>query len=129
MSARLRPGDVESGVVRTTIASSEIFGIDPEGGRKRLTLAVGSPRRVAGGRGWQCRVAVVDILRPTTVVGDDSFVALVAAIERVRGLLGELRARGWSFSSDPDGREAIDPEDWPVAAAASGAHVAHRAIP
>jgi hypothetical protein len=110
---------VESAAVRTTIASSEIFGVDPEGVHKRLTLAVGSPRRIDGEPGWQCRVAVVDILRPTTVVGVDSFVALATAIARIRRLLGELCERGWSFSLDPAGREPIDPDDWPVAAAIS----------
>ena len=110
--------------MRTTIASSEIFGIDAEGDRKRLTLAVGSPRRVEGEPGWQCRVAVVDILRPTTVVGGDSFVALATAIERIRSVLGELHARGWSFSLDPAGRDSLDPDHWPVAVAPRGPHLA-----
>ena len=108
---------VESAAVRTTIASSEIFGVDPEGVHKRLTLAVGSPRRIDGEPGWQCRVAVVDVLRPTTVSGDDSFVALAAAVERVRAQLAELGAAGWSFSLDSAGREPIDPDAWPVTAA------------
>jgi len=102
--------------VRTTIASSEIFGIDPEGEPRRLTLAVGAPKRLDGAVEWQCRVAVADILRPTTVSGDDSLVALAAAIERVRALLAELRAEGWTFSVDSHGRESIDPDHWPVAA-------------
>jgi hypothetical protein len=99
--------------MRTTIASSEIFGLDPGGAQRRITLAVGSPRRVDGESGWQCRIAVVDILRPTTVVGDDSFVALAVAIARIRALLGELREKGWSFSLDAAGREPIDPDEWP----------------
>jgi hypothetical protein len=110
-------GIMESGAVRTTIASSELFGIDPNGEHKRLTLAVGAPKRVDGEAGWQCRVAVVDVLRPTTVSGDDSFVALAAAVERVRAQLAELGAAGWSFSLDSAGREPIDPDAWPVAAA------------
>jgi hypothetical protein len=123
------PDIAESEAVRTTIASSEIFGIDPDGVTKRLTLAVGSPKRVDGEPGWQCRVAVVDILRPTMVVGDDSLVALATAIARIRRLLGELCALGWSFSLDPAGREPIDPEDWPVAAAICETQVAKQGGP
>jgi len=115
--------------VRTTIASSEIFGIDPEGDLRRLTLAVGSPRRVDGEPGWQCRVALVDVLRPTTVAGADSFVALATAIARIRALLGELCERGWSFSLDAAGREPIDPDQWPVAAAIRETPVADRGDP
>ena len=103
--------------MRTTIAASEIFGVDPEGRSRRLTVAVGTPKRIDGDSGWQCRVALVDILRPTTVVGDDSFVALATAVARIRALLGELRGRGWTFSLDAAGREPIDPDDWPVDAA------------
>ena len=115
--------------MRTTIASSEIFGVGPEGEPQRLTLAVGSPRRVDGEPGWQCRVAVADILHPTTVAGDDSFIALATAIERIRRLLGEMRAGGWSFSLDRAGREPIDPDNWPVAAGIQETRVADRAGP
>jgi len=101
--------------MRTTIASSEIFGTDSDGAPRRLTLAVGTPRPVDGEATWRCRVAVADVLRPTTVVGSDSFVALALAIARIRGLLGELHAQGWSLSLDRAGREPIDPADWPVA--------------
>ena len=116
-------------MVRSTIASSDIFGIDPEGEPRRLTLAVGAPSRVDDERGWQCRVSVVDVLRPTTVVGGDSFVALANGIARIRALLAEMRARGWSFSLDAAGRETIDPDDWPVADAIRETHVADRGGP
>ena len=101
--------------MRTTVAASEIYGIDPGGARRRLTLAVGAPRRVDGEPGWQCRVAVADVLRPTTVVGEDSLVALATGLERIRALLGELRGQGWSLSRDRAGREPIDSDAWPVA--------------
>jgi hypothetical protein len=108
--------------MRTTIASSEIFGTDPDGAARRLTLAIGSPRRVDGESGWQCRVAVADVLRPTTVAGTDSFVALALAVARVRSLLGELRAQGWSFSLDHAGHEPIDPTSWPAGAELCESH-------
>lgn len=103
--------------MRTTIASSEIFGVDPDGADRRLTLAVGAPRRREDASGWQCRVAVADVLRPTTVVDDDSLRTLARALARIRESLGELRAQGWSLSWDCDGREPLDAEAWPLAGA------------
>jgi hypothetical protein len=111
--------------MRTTIASSEIFGVDPDGTPKRLTLAIGSPRRLDGEPGWRCRVAVVDVLRPTTVEGEDSLVALASAVSRIRSTLCDLREQGWSLSRDRAGREPIDPEDWPIAAGICETHAAN----
>jgi hypothetical protein len=98
--------------MKTTIASSEIYGVAPGGERKRLTIAVGTPSRSRHGEGWQCKVVIADVLRPTAIGGADSFEALVRAVAYVCGHLAELREEGWVFSLDRDGSEALDVGSW-----------------
>jgi hypothetical protein len=98
--------------MRTTIASAEIYGLAPAGERKRLTIAVGTPGRLTRGEGWQCKVAIADVLRPTAVGGADSFQALARALAYVRQNLARLGEEGWEFSHDGAGREALDTESW-----------------
>jgi hypothetical protein len=101
--------------MKTTIATSELFGWNPEGTPKRLTIAVGAPTQQGDGTGWQCRVAVADLVRPTEMSGSDSFAALAAAVSAVRAELTRLQGDGWWFASDSAGRERIDVRDWPPA--------------
>jgi len=98
--------------VKTTIASTEFYGVAPGGERKRLTVAVGTPVRDRRGEGWRCKVAIADVLRPTAIGGADSFEALARAVARVRQHLAGLQAEGWEFSLDRSGREALDLASW-----------------
>lgn len=98
--------------MKTTIASTEFYGVAPDGERKRLTVAVGAPVRDRYGEGWQCKVTIADVLRPTAISGADSFEALARAVTRVRQHLAGLRDEGWEFSLDRDGREVLDLASW-----------------
>jgi hypothetical protein len=98
--------------MRTTIASTEFYGVTPDGDRKRLTIAVGRPVRRARGDGWQCKVAIADVLQPTAIGGSDSFDALARAVGRVRLHLAGLQEEGWAFTLDGAGREALDVGTW-----------------
>jgi len=99
-------------IVKTTIASTEFYGVAPGGERKRLTVAVGTPVRDRRGAGWRCKVTIADVLRPTAIGGADSFEALARAVTRVRQHLAGLQAEGWEFSLDRGGREALDLASW-----------------
>lgn len=98
--------------MKTTIACQEFYGAPPGGPRQRLTVAVGAPVRGAADEFWSCKVAIADVLRPTVVVGDDSFEALARAVSWVRQHLAGMRAEGWQFSTDGAGRRPFDHEDW-----------------
>jgi hypothetical protein len=100
------------GIVKTTIASTEFYGAPPGGERKRLTVAVATPVRDRYGEGWECKVAIADVLRPTAIGGADSFEALARAVACVRQHLADLQEEGWEFSLDRDGREVLDLESW-----------------
>jgi len=89
--------------MKTAIATSELFGTNAAGERKRLTIAVGAPVRDAERAVWHCRVTVADVLKPVTVEGRDSFGALVLAVERVRVQLDALRAEGWQLRDEAAG--------------------------
>jgi hypothetical protein len=98
--------------MRTTIASTEFYGVTPGGERKRLTVAVGTPVRSTQGEGWQCKVTIADVLRPTAVAGADSFEALARALARVCQHLAGLQEEGWKFSADRSGRQSLDVASW-----------------
>jgi len=98
--------------MRTTIASTELYGLTPAGDRKRLTVAVGTPVPDRHGGGWQCKVTIADVLRPTAVGGADSFEAIARAVACVRQHLAGLQEEGWEFSLDRAGREAFDVGSW-----------------
>jgi hypothetical protein len=98
--------------VKTTIACQEFYGAPPGGERQRLTVAVGRPVHSTTDDFWSCKVAIADVLRPTVVVGGDSFEALARAVSWVRQHLAGMRAEGWEFSSDREGRDRFDHEDW-----------------
>ena len=98
--------------MKTTIASTELFGVTPGGERKRLTIAVGVPVRSRRGEGWQCKVTIADVLRPTAIDGADSFEALARAVGRVRQHLAGLQEEGWDLSLDRGGREVLDVGSW-----------------
>ena len=102
--------------MKNAIAATEVFGVTPDGERKRLTVAVGAPARGPRGQDWQCKVTIADVLRPTAVAGGDSFEALFRAVASVREHLAGLQAQGWSLSLDEAGREALDVERWPSTA-------------
>lgn len=99
--------------MKTTIATSEIFGIDPDGAIRRLTVAVGAPTQSVDAAGWSCRVAVADVVRPSGIAGRDSFSALAAAVAAVRAELVRLQTEGWAFARGRDGRDRFDALDWP----------------
>jgi hypothetical protein len=111
-TSRRDPADFEWKEMRTTIASSEIFGLTPAGERKRLTIAVGTPGRRRQGEGWQCKVVIADVLRPTAIAGVDSFQALARALAYLRQYLERMGQEGWELSSDRDGRETLDIGSW-----------------
>jgi hypothetical protein len=98
--------------MRTTIAASEFFGTTPDGDRRRLTVAVGTPAQSGDGAAWRCKVAIADVLRPTQVDGDDSFMALARAVARVRKQLADLEAEGWRFYRDPGCERSLDFDHW-----------------
>lgn len=98
--------------MKTAIASTEIYGATPGGEPRRLTVAVGAPERSRHGEGWQCKVTIADVLRPTAVAGADSFEALARAVARVRQHLAALQDDGWVFSRDRGGREVLDVASW-----------------
>jgi len=102
--------------MKNAIAATELFGVTPDGERRRLTVAVGAPTRGPRGRGWHCKVTIADVLRPTPVAGADSYQALCRAVASVREHLAGLAAEGWSLSLDADGREALDLRHWPGSA-------------
>jgi hypothetical protein len=106
---------LEAGSVKTTIATSEIFGIDPDGAVRRLTVAIGAPVRAEDSAGWICRMALADVVRPVGVAGADSFLALAAAVARVRSEMLRLQSEGWIFARDRDGQGSFDARDWPPA--------------
>ena len=86
--------------MKTAIATSEYFGTNVAGERTRLTVAVGAPIRNSDNTGWQCKIAIADVLEPTVVEGADSFDVLSRAVRRVHECLDGLRAEGWQLSQD-----------------------------
>ena len=98
--------------MKTTIACQEFYAARPGSQRQRLTVAVGTPVRSTADDSWSCKVAIADVLRPTVIIGDDSFEALARAVSWVRQHLADMRAEGWEFSTDREGRDRFDHEDW-----------------
>jgi hypothetical protein len=98
--------------MKTAIASTEFYGVAPGGECRRLTVAVGAPVRSRRGDGWQCKVTIADVLRPTAVEGADSFEALARAVACVRQRLAGLQEEGWDLSLDREGREVLDVRSW-----------------
>ena len=92
--------------MKGAIASVEIFSARDEGPPRRMTLTVTAPTRSSGegvpdGNEWECRVALADLHRPTTVVGGDSVAVLTAALDLARDWLAELRDQGFTLYRDP----------------------------
>jgi hypothetical protein len=97
--------------MKNAIASREIYGVGPDGARRRLTVAVSAPVRADDGAGWLCRVAVVDLLRPTAEPGADSYEALARGLLRVRSELSALAAAGWQLFADPGEERPLEDAD------------------
>ena len=100
--------------MRTTIAAGEIFGTAPNGERRRLTIAVGTPAPSGDGSAWCCKIVIADVLPPTQVHGDDSFTALARAVGSVRKHLAGLETDGWRFYRDRGCEHSMDLESWLV---------------
>jgi len=79
----------------------------PETPARRLTLVITQPERVgsasASEEAWSCRVALADLHRPETVSAPDSILALARALDRARGWLADLEARGHVLARDRSG--------------------------
>lgn len=79
----------------------------PETPARRLTLVITQPERVGSASGseeaWSCRVALADLHRPETVSAPDSILALARALDRARGWLADLEARGHVLARDRSG--------------------------
>lgn len=98
--------------MKSTIAATELYGVTPGGEHRRLTVAVGAPARRRHGEGWQCKVTIADVLRPTAIGGANSFEAIAKAVAHVRQHLAGLQEEGWELSLDRGGREALDMRSW-----------------
>jgi hypothetical protein len=94
--------------MKGAIASVELFGILDDAPARRLTLTISAPMRGPKGDGWECRLALADLHRPSTVRGSDSVEALARAIDQAREWLAELHAQGFRLYRDRGGEAAFE---------------------
>ena len=76
---------------------------DPSKSADRFSLVIAAPERSPSGDGWQCRVALADLVRPEIVIGRDSFEALALAVGQAHVWIGSLRTQGRVLTRDRAG--------------------------
>jgi len=95
--------------VRGAIATVDFFfASNTDEQSVRLSLVIDSPERCSSGEGWQCRVALADLYRPETVVGQDSIEALSLALAQARVWISELRTQGRALTRDRAGEHPFE---------------------
>lgn len=108
-------------MVKGAIASVEIFGSREDEETRRFTLTITEPARAEALEGedsegrtspeaheWECRVALANLHRPTTVRGRDSVAVLAHALELARDWIAEMRAQGYSLYRDRAGQRLFE---------------------